>query len=82
MQREVATVADIDAAISSGPGLRWALLGPLANQHLSGGLGGLAHTFEQRPSGRAGRQRPTGDAVVGEIRCAQADVLPVTSRSP
>ncbi|OIJ65024.1 3-hydroxyacyl-CoA dehydrogenase NAD-binding domain-containing protein [Streptomyces mangrovisoli] len=45
VERGVATVADIDAAISSGPGLRWALLGPLANQHLSGGAGGLAHTL-------------------------------------
>jgi hypothetical protein len=41
----VATVADLDAAISNGPGLRWALLGPVANQHLSGGDGGLAHVL-------------------------------------
>ena len=46
VERGVATVADIDAAISNGPGLRWALLGPLVNQHLSGGAGGLAHTLE------------------------------------
>jgi len=45
VQRGVATVADIDAAIAHGPGLRWALLGPLVNQHLSGGAGGLAHTL-------------------------------------
>ena len=42
----VATVADIDTAISSGPGLRWALLGPFATQHLSGGPGGMAHLLE------------------------------------
>lgn len=46
VERGVATVADIDAAISNGPGLRWALLGPLVNQHLSGGPGGMAHTLE------------------------------------
>jgi carnitine 3-dehydrogenase len=46
VERGVATVADVDAAISNGPGLRWALLGPLLNQHLSGGPGGLAHTLE------------------------------------
>lgn len=46
VERGVATVADVDAAISNGPGLRWALLGPLVNQHLSGGPGGLAHTLE------------------------------------
>jgi carnitine 3-dehydrogenase len=46
VERGVATVADIDAAIAHGPGLRWALLGPLVNQHLSGGSGGLAHVLE------------------------------------
>ncbi|SEK56198.1 3-hydroxyacyl-CoA dehydrogenase NAD-binding domain-containing protein [Nonomuraea pusilla] len=46
VERGVATVADIDAAVAHGPGLRWALLGPLVNQHLSGGPGGMAHTLE------------------------------------
>lgn len=46
VDRGAATVADIDAAISSGPGLRWALLGPFVTQHLSGGAGGLAHVLE------------------------------------
>jgi carnitine 3-dehydrogenase len=45
VERGVATVADIDTAIAHGPGLRWALLGPLVNQHLSGGAGGMAHTL-------------------------------------
>jgi len=39
----VATVADIDTAIAHGPGLRWALLGPFLNLHLSGGAGGIEH---------------------------------------
>jgi 3-hydroxyacyl-CoA dehydrogenase len=39
----VADVEAIDAAISHGPGLRWALLGPMLNLHLSGGAGGFAH---------------------------------------
>jgi len=46
VQRGAATVADIDAAIANGPGLRWALLGPLVNQHLGGGAGGMAHVLE------------------------------------
>lgn len=46
VERGVATVADIDTAISNGPGLRWALLGPLVLQHLSGGPGGMAHLLE------------------------------------
>lgn len=45
VERGVATVADIDTAVSNGPGLRWALLGPLVGQHLSGGPGGMAHTL-------------------------------------
>jgi 3-hydroxyacyl-CoA dehydrogenase len=46
VERGVATVADIDTAISHGPGLRWAILGPFVNKHLSGGPGGLAHDLE------------------------------------
>ncbi|WP_328649512.1 3-hydroxyacyl-CoA dehydrogenase NAD-binding domain-containing protein [Amycolatopsis sp. NBC_00348] len=45
VERGVATVADIDTAIAYGPGLRWAVLGPFVNQHLSGGAGGLAHVL-------------------------------------
>jgi 3-hydroxyacyl-CoA dehydrogenase len=46
VDRGVATVADIDTAIANGPGLRWAVLGPFAVQHLSGGRGGIAHVLE------------------------------------
>lgn len=44
--RGAISVADLDAAVASGPGLRWALLGPIATQHLSGGPDGLAHVLE------------------------------------
>lgn len=46
VQQGVASVSDIDAAISHGPGLRWALLGPFLNLHLSGGQGGIQHLLE------------------------------------
>ncbi|WP_338051470.1 3-hydroxyacyl-CoA dehydrogenase NAD-binding domain-containing protein [Pseudonocardia acidicola] len=46
VERGVATVADIDTAITHGPGLRWAVLGPFLTQHLSGGPGGIAHVLE------------------------------------
>ncbi|MBL6458471.1 3-hydroxyacyl-CoA dehydrogenase [Belnapia sp. T6] len=39
----VASVADVDAAIAQGPGLRWALMGPHATFHLAGGEGGYEH---------------------------------------
>ncbi|MBZ5739474.1 3-hydroxyacyl-CoA dehydrogenase NAD-binding domain-containing protein [Nocardioides mangrovi] len=46
VRRGAISVADLDAAVASGPGLRWALLGPIATQHLSGGPGGLDHVLE------------------------------------
>ena len=39
----VASVADVDAAISEGPGLRWALMGPHTTFHRAGGEGGMEH---------------------------------------
>ena len=41
----VASVADIDAAVSQGPGLRWALFGPHMTFNL-GGAGGLANFMD------------------------------------
>jgi carnitine 3-dehydrogenase len=42
----IATVADIDTAIAHGPGLRWALLGPFMNIHLSGGSAGIGYAID------------------------------------
>ena len=39
----VADVADVDAAITYGPGLRWPIFGPHLTFHLAGGVGGMAH---------------------------------------
>ncbi|MEV4320120.1 3-hydroxyacyl-CoA dehydrogenase NAD-binding domain-containing protein [Actinocrispum sp. NPDC049592] len=41
-----ATVSQIDASIAHGPGLRWALMGPLLTFHLAGGPGGMAHMLD------------------------------------
>jgi carnitine 3-dehydrogenase len=41
-----ATVTDIDLAITSGPGLRWATIGPHMAYHLAGGTGGIRHYLE------------------------------------
>jgi 3-hydroxyacyl-CoA dehydrogenase len=46
VQQGIASVEDVDTAIAHGPGLRWALLGPFLNLHLSGGAGGIAHVLE------------------------------------
>ncbi|HEY3687413.1 MAG TPA: 3-hydroxyacyl-CoA dehydrogenase NAD-binding domain-containing protein [Streptosporangiaceae bacterium] len=41
-----ATVEQIDASITEGPGLRWALMGPCLTFHLAGGEGGMAHMLD------------------------------------
>jgi 3-hydroxyacyl-CoA dehydrogenase len=43
----IASVADVDTAISAGPGLRWALMGPHLTFHLAGGVGGINHFLDQ-----------------------------------
>jgi carnitine 3-dehydrogenase len=49
MKQGVASVEDIDTAVSSGPGVRWAVMGPSLLFHLGGDDGGLA-TFCERYS--------------------------------
>ncbi|MGA5297949.1 3-hydroxyacyl-CoA dehydrogenase NAD-binding domain-containing protein [Streptomyces koyangensis] len=41
-----ATVRDIDLSITEGPGLRWAVMGPMLTFALAGGEGGMAHTLD------------------------------------
>jgi 3-hydroxyacyl-CoA dehydrogenase len=43
----VASVTDVDTAIASGPGLRWAVMGPTLLFHLGGDDGGLAAFCER-----------------------------------
>ena len=45
----VVSVTDVDAAISEGPGLRWALMGPMLTFHLAGGAGGLRYLMDHIP---------------------------------
>jgi len=41
----ICSPAEIDAAITGGPGLRWAFLGPMLTFHLAGGEGGIRHSM-------------------------------------
>src|ERR1700683_3518993 len=43
----VLDVADSDAAVCWGPGLRWGVMGPNLLFHLGGGQGGIQHFMEQ-----------------------------------
>ena len=78
----VASVADVDAAIAHGPGLRWALLGPFLNLHLSGGEGGIGALFDKplwqateglwRELGAVHVDAGLGDRVAGGVAAALA----------
>lgn len=43
----VASVADVDTAVSAGPGIRWATMGPTSLFHLGAGEGGLTAFCER-----------------------------------
>ena len=46
LQEGVASVEDIDLAVTEGPGARWAVSGPFISHHLAGGAGGARRAFE------------------------------------
>ncbi|HKT84680.1 MAG TPA: 3-hydroxyacyl-CoA dehydrogenase NAD-binding domain-containing protein [Novosphingobium sp.] len=46
LQEGVASVEDIDLAVTEGPGARWAVSGPFITHHLAGGEGGARRAFE------------------------------------
>jgi len=46
VNEDVVSVADADAAIAYGPGLRWALMGPNLTFHMAGGQGGMRHFLD------------------------------------
>jgi 3-hydroxyacyl-CoA dehydrogenase len=46
IQQNVLSVADADAAVSWGPGLRWGIMGPNLQYHVGGGAGGIKHFME------------------------------------
>ncbi len=63
VEQGVASVADIDAALCNGPGLRWATMGPHMTYHLGGGSGGieryLSHWGASQTKRWASLGRPT-----------------------
>ena len=47
IEQGVVDVADVDAAVCWGPGLRWGVMGPNLQFLLAGGAGGIQHFLEQ-----------------------------------
>jgi len=57
----VAGVEDVDKAISMGPGLRWAVMGPHLIYHLGGGEGGIRYHIEHLKSAKEEMWRDLND---------------------
>lgn len=56
-----ATVEDIDKAVTGGPGLRWAFMGPHMTYHLGGGDGGIRRYMEILGSSQERRWAALGE---------------------
>ena len=66
VEQGVASVADIDAAMTHGPGMRWAIMGPHMTYHLGGGEGGIEHYLAHLGASQARRWASLGTPVFNE----------------
>ncbi len=66
VEQGVASVEDIDAAVTHGPGLRWAIFGPHLGYHLGGGTGGIEHYLEHLGPSQERRWASLGVPVLDE----------------
>jgi len=66
VEQGIASVEDVDTAVAHGPGLRWGLLGPFLNMHLSGGARGIAHVLEHLGPPMESWWRDLGDVTLNE----------------
>jgi carnitine 3-dehydrogenase len=70
----MATVSEIDAAIVDGPGLRWAIMGPLLIFHLAGGEGGMGHMLDHfDPNEFANWSKLLAPQITAELRQKMVD---------
>ncbi|POS81023.1 3-hydroxyacyl-CoA dehydrogenase [Diaporthe helianthi] len=69
LQEDVATVSDLDTAMSFGPGLRWGVMGPSTLFHLGGGEGGgIQHMADHLLGPLMGWYAPRDPVVDGGLR--------------
>lgn len=66
LQEGVASVEDIDRAVTAGPGMRWAIQGPFLTYHLGGGKGGIQHYLEHLGPSQQYRWASLGTPVMDE----------------
>ena len=84
IEQGVAGVEDVDAAVSQGPGLRWAIMGPCLLYHLGGGTGGIAHYLEHLGPSQARRWASLGNPTFGpeaRARIAEGVLAEAAGRS-
>ena len=77
--RGVATVEDVDKAVSCGPGLRWAAMGPHLLYDLGGGEDGIVGHVEHLAGGQGGhaaRPRDVDDVPARDRRGAATPASP------
>ena len=60
----VVSAADVDTALSWGPGLRWGIMGNMMLNHLGGGPGGIEHFLEQFAGPLTAWWKTLGDPVL------------------
>jgi len=66
VQQGVLSVADADAAVSYGPGLRWGVMGPSLQWHVGGGAGGIQHFMEHLMGPLTGMMKALGTPDITE----------------
>lgn len=72
----IAGVEDVDRAIASGPGLRWALMGPHLTYHMGGGAGGYRAYLDHLGPAQEARWATLGSPTLSpEVRQALVDGL-------
>ncbi len=62
----IASVEDIDKAITYGPGMRWAIMGPHLTYHMGGGKGGYKHYLDHLGPTQEARWKEHGTAALTE----------------
>ncbi|MET3521867.1 3-hydroxyacyl-CoA dehydrogenase NAD-binding domain-containing protein [Mesorhizobium abyssinicae] len=60
----VLSAADVDTALTHGPGLRWAIMGNMMLNHLGGGRGGIEHFLQQFAAPMAASWKSLGSPVL------------------
>jgi 3-hydroxyacyl-CoA dehydrogenase len=61
---DVVSAADVDTALSWGPGLRWGVMGGMMLNHLGGGAGGIEHFLQQFTGPMAAWWKTLGNPVL------------------